>query len=128
MNRVSSYRSPEPNTCGFGAESLNKIVDREEKLKPFLFAVPSKRGPRRSAAGVLVVRPAPTSGAPRAYPRGGLSKPNWTIGRALKRESQIPDWQEMQKTKTVYKMVLRLTTWLLANNSMTQLETPAGVS
>jgi hypothetical protein len=32
------------------------------------------------------------------------------------------------KNKTVYKMVLRLTAWLLANNSMTKLETPAGVS
>jgi hypothetical protein len=46
----------------------------------------------------------------------------------LERESQIPEWQEKARTKTVYKMVLRLTTWLLANNSMTQLETPAGVS
>jgi hypothetical protein len=32
------------------------------------------------------------------------------------------------KTKTVYKMVLRLTTWWLADCSMTKLETPAGVN
>lgn len=36
--------------------------------------------------------------------------------------------RKSKKPKTVYKMVLRLTAWLLANNSMMQLETPAGVS
>jgi len=59
-----------------------------------------------------MVRPAPTNREPHAVSRVGcLSKPNWTIGRAQVRESQIPEWQEKQKTKTVYKMVLRLTAW-----------------
>ena len=41
--------------------------------------------------------------------------PNRTIGRVNVRESQIPEWQEMLKTKTVDKMVLegkQLSFWL----------------
>jgi len=74
-------------------------------------------------------RPAPTSGAPHAVIRVGclfeaqLDHRPRPLGVSLKYLTG-----RKSKTKTVYKMVLRLTAWLLANNSMRQLETPAGVS
>jgi len=58
---------------------------------------------------------------------GCLSKPNWTIGRAFVRESQIPEWQEKQKQKQSIKGA-QANDVVTRNNSMTQLETPAGVS
>ncbi len=116
MNRVSSYRRRSQHLPA-GAESLNKIVDRDEKHKQFPFRSPVQwLGPHLLAE------------SPRGYPRGGLSKPNWTIGRAQLRESQIPDWQEKLTRKRSIRWCSGLQRGDWANNPMRHLETPAGVS
>ncbi len=80
ITELTVTAAAKPDTLRAGAESLNKVVDRVETRNVSLRSPFQWLGPHR------------------------LTKPNRTIGRASERESQIPEWQEKQKTKTVDKM------------------------